>query len=323
MNRFDRITAILIHLQSRKIVTSQHLSDRFKVSQRTIYRDIRTLEEAGVPILSEAGVGYSIMDGYRLPPVMFTREEAVSMVTAEKLMDKMVDRVLGEHYQSAMYKVRAVLRHAEKEWLQLLESQIQIFPGHSPVNAKIPNTLELILKSIAEQKVVSLTYKAFMADDSSDRAIEPVGIFHENQFWYVFAFCQTRKDYRQFRADRMEHLRLTDTSFSAQHQDLAHYRKKKTNYPSDKQEITFLVPAAEYRHFHSQSKYFGLISEKKIGKSIEMTFLHQDDCEGMARWYLMFADSVQIIGPESFRSHMEDLLENILKNLKINEPILT
>lgn len=323
MNRFDRITAILIHLQSRKIVTSQHLSDRFKVSQRTIYRDIRTLEEAGVPILSEAGVGYSIMDGYRLPPVMFTREEAVSMVTAEKLMDKMVDRVLGEHYQSAMYKVRAVLRHSEKEWLQLLESQIQIFPGHSPVNSSIPNTLELILQSIAEQKVVQLRYKAFMADDPSDRMIEPVGIFHENQFWYVFAYCQSRQDYRQFRADRMEHLRLIDTPFSREHEDLSHYRKKKSNYQSDKEEITFLVPAADYRYFHAQSKYFGLLHEKKTGNFFEMTFLHQVDCEGMARWYLMFADSVQIIGPESFRNHVEALLEKILKNLKISEPILT
>jgi predicted DNA-binding transcriptional regulator YafY len=323
MNRFDRITAILIHLQSRKIVTSQHLSDRFKVSQRTIYRDIRTLEEAGVPILSEAGVGYSIMDGYRLPPVMFTREEAVSMVTAEKLMDKMVDKVLGEHYQSAMYKVRAVLKHSEKEWLQLLESQIQIFPGHSPVNAKIPNTLELILKSIAEQKVVHLRYKAFMADDSIDRIIEPVGIFHENQFWYVFAFCQTRQDYRQFRADRMEQLRVSGDSFTRIHEDLEHYRKKKFAYSSDKQEITLLVPASAYRYIHSQSKYFGVVREKKIGKSVEMTFLHEVDCDGMARWYLMYADTVQIIGPEDFRYHVEDLLEKIQINLKISETILT
>jgi predicted DNA-binding transcriptional regulator YafY len=81
-NRFDRIVAILIQLQSKKIVKAQELSKRFDVSLRTIYRDIRTLEVAGVPIYSEAGVGYSLVEGYRLPPVMFTREEAESFIAA-------------------------------------------------------------------------------------------------------------------------------------------------------------------------------------------------------------------------------------------------
>src|SRR5690606_10008011 len=71
VNRFDRIVAILVQLQSKRIVKAQELADRFEVSLRTIYRDIRTLEASGVPIISEAGIGYSIMEGYRLPPVMF------------------------------------------------------------------------------------------------------------------------------------------------------------------------------------------------------------------------------------------------------------
>tara|TARA_R110002073_G_C9461371_1_gene578752 strand:+ start:1636 stop:1941 length:306 start_codon:yes stop_codon:yes gene_type:complete len=95
VNRFDRIVSILVQLQSKRIVKAQELADRFEVSLRTIYRDIRTLEASGVPIISEAGVGYSIMEGYRLPPVMFTREEAGSFVAAEKLMQKFVDKSLG------------------------------------------------------------------------------------------------------------------------------------------------------------------------------------------------------------------------------------
>ena len=72
MTRFDRITAILVQLQSKKIVTAQEIADRFEISLRTVYRDIRSLEEAGVPISSEAGVGYSMMEGYRLPPIVFS-----------------------------------------------------------------------------------------------------------------------------------------------------------------------------------------------------------------------------------------------------------
>ena len=96
LNRFDRIVAILIHLQSGRVVKAQELASRFGVSLRTIYRDIRSLEASGVPITGEAGVGYSLMDGYRLPPVMFTREEAGSFVAAEKLMQKFSDKALGE-----------------------------------------------------------------------------------------------------------------------------------------------------------------------------------------------------------------------------------
>ena len=108
--RFDRIVAILIQLQSKKIVKAQELADRFECSLRTIYRDIRTLEASGVPIYSEAGVGYALMDGYRLPPVMFTREEVSSFIAAEKLMQKFTDPSLGTHYASAMYKLKAVLQ---------------------------------------------------------------------------------------------------------------------------------------------------------------------------------------------------------------------
>ena len=95
MNKFDRIVAILIQLQSRRIVKAQDLADRFNVSLRTIYRDIRSLQTAGVPIASEAGIGYELVEGYRLPPVMFTREEASSFVAAEKLMQFFFDN--GDH----------------------------------------------------------------------------------------------------------------------------------------------------------------------------------------------------------------------------------
>ncbi len=78
MNRIDRVTAILIQLQSKKIVRAQEIAERFSISLRTVYRDIKTLEEAGIPIAGEAGVGYSIMEGYRLPQVMFTKEEAIA-----------------------------------------------------------------------------------------------------------------------------------------------------------------------------------------------------------------------------------------------------
>lgn len=88
MNRIDRLSAILIQLQSKKIVRAQEIADRFEISLRTVYRDIRALEEAGVPIGAEAGIGYFLMEGYNLPPVRFSKEEAGSILMATKLAEK-------------------------------------------------------------------------------------------------------------------------------------------------------------------------------------------------------------------------------------------
>src|ERR1700742_1028880 len=127
MNRIDRISAILIHLQSRRVVKAGDIADRFNISLRTVYRDVKTLEEAGIPIIGEAGVGYSIMDGYRLPPVMFTREEATAFLTAEKFVEKLTDASTRASHKSAMYKIRAILKNAEKDLLEDMDDRILVF----------------------------------------------------------------------------------------------------------------------------------------------------------------------------------------------------
>lgn len=142
--KFDRIIAILIQLQSRKIVKAQELSERFGVSLRTIYRDIRTLESSGVPIYGEAGIGYSLVDGYRLPPIMFSKEEAMSFITAEKLMEHFTDANLRKHFQSAMFKVKAVLKDSQKDWIESVESKMRVTPSTHFFNQNIPDALEIL-----------------------------------------------------------------------------------------------------------------------------------------------------------------------------------
>ncbi len=313
VKRFDRIVAILIHLQSKRIVKAQELADRFQVSLRTIYRDIRTLEASGVPIISEAGVGYSIMEGYRLPPVMFTREEVGSFVAAEKLMQKFVDKSLGDYYESAMMKLKSVLRGREKDWISALESQILVDPAHKLFNDDLPNALEVLFESIAEKRQVYLKYQALNNETPAERNVEPVGIYHESGFWYVLAFCHLRDDYRQFRTDRMLAIKSTQNSFTKDHITLDEYRNKTQNVQKTK--VVILVDKSVVRFINNSKLQQGFVSEKVKGNQVEMTFMTPYVEHGFSRWYIVFSDYAKIIEPESLKLQIKDILERAISKI--------
>lgn len=307
--RFDRIIAILIQLQSKRVVRAQELAERFDVSLRTIYRDIRSLETSGVPIYGEAGVGYSIVDGYRLPPVMFTREEASSFIAAEKLMQTFIDKELGQHYADAMFKIKSVLQNSDKDWVSNIESNVIIQqPFAKLFNENVPNAMAVLFKSIATKTQVKLLYQAFEAEEFSERKIEPVGIFHENHNWYVFGFCYLRNDYRQFRTDRIHGIHKTDSPFLKEHNALETYINKENECATTK--VVLLVHKKISKYLASERKYHGFVSQRNVGENIEMTFLSRDMENGFPRWLMMFADYATIIEPQQLKERMLALLES-------------
>lgn len=312
-NRFDRIIAILIQLQSRKIVKAKDLADRFGVTLRTIYRDIKSLDSAGVPVIGEAGTGYSIMDGYRLPPVMFSREEAGSFVAAEKLMKEFTDESMNAHFATAMFKVKSVLRSDEKNMVEFLEEQIDITASPYGFNKNIPDALQQLVESMSSKRQIFLEYKSLSGLDSTKREIEVIGIFHENRFWYIYAWCHLRKDYRQFRIDRIVNLKITDNVFSMKHPALQELRKKDKKTDTTKVRIKVKKSVAPYLRFGRE--YHGFLSEKMCDDWIEMEFNSPDVDMSFARWFLMFADHAHILEPESLKITTRRILEDALQKL--------
>ncbi len=188
MNRLDRISAILVRLQSRAVVTAGHLAECFGVSVRTVYRDIRTLEEAGVPICGDAGVGYSLVDGYRLPPLMFTQEEALAFLTAEKFIEQLTDSHNSRHFRLGMDKIRAVMRGVDTNELADLGDSITVYRSRRVPEEKAPGVLQAILRSVNDGEILQINYTN--ADgDVSRREIEAVGITFSAPFWYLTAWC--------------------------------------------------------------------------------------------------------------------------------------
>lgn len=307
MNRLDRVTAILIQLQSKRIVKAQDIADRFNISLRTVYRDIRTLEEAGIPLVGETGVGYSIMDGYRLPPVMFTMEEATAFLTAEKLVEKLTDVSTDESFKSAMYKVRAVLRSAEKDHLEVMDNHIEVLDN--PYITKEKNgssSLQAILKSISNKQVLTITYFANHSQETTSRNVEPVGIFYLGSNWYLIAFCQLRNDYRNFRADRITQIVSTPLPFKKEHPPLKQYLKQITKEKKELHKVLMIVDKDIVKHFGDQKYYNGYVSERLVKDKLEMTFL-TCSLEGFARWYMMFGDRAEITEPQSLKATIKSI----------------
>ncbi|GAB3417984.1 helix-turn-helix transcriptional regulator [Niabella aquatica] len=312
--KFDRVVAILTQLQSKRIVKAQELADRFGVSLRTIYRDIRTLEASGVPISSEAGVGYSIVEGYKLPPVMFTRDEAVSFVAAEKLMQHFTDESVGTAFLSAMYKVKSVLRWAEKDWINELDTKIMVQPKENLFNKEVPNALEVLMYGIANKKQVQFSYQSIESDAPNERVIEPIGLYHEHDYWYLMAYCHLRKDYRKFRADRIFKIVKLNKSFELQHRELSFYLQRPG---SEKQELVIKIEIDKpFAKYIKQSRHFyGFVSERNIGDKIEMLFKYADNPEYFIRWFIMLADKADIIEPQSLKLRLKECANDIAQRI--------
>jgi len=221
--RLSRLTAILTQLQSSKIVTASVLAEKHNVSVRTIYRDIRTLEKSGIPIVTEEGKGYSIMEGYRLPPIMFTEEEAIALITAEQLILKNKDVSFVNNYSAAIQKIKAILKGPQKEKTDLLADRIYFTNNYT--QQRTSNYLMQIQAAITNFQVLYITY-ASLSNEQTTRNIEPFALYSTQGNWLLIAFCRLRAAFRVFRVDHIQNLSPLPENFESHNMTLEEYYKK-------------------------------------------------------------------------------------------------
>jgi predicted DNA-binding transcriptional regulator YafY len=223
MNRIDRLVAILTTLQSRKFVTAEFIADKYEISERTVYRDLKALGEIGVPIDFEANKGYSILQGFFLPPISLTSEEANALILITTLSDKFVDKTTRTNIENAISKIKSVLRKTDKDNADFLHSQIRIYK--SPTETDGSDYLTALQKSITNKQILFTEYTNNNAEQSQ-REIEPIGLtFYSNQ-WHLVAWCWKRKAYRDFKVNQITNLKSTGENFrKAKHYDINEYIK--------------------------------------------------------------------------------------------------
>lgn len=298
MNRFDRVTALLIQLQAKRKISGAALAEQFGVSMRTVYRDLRTLQEAGVPLLGEPGIGYSLAEGYRLPPVMFTREEATALLTAEKLTARLTDAPTAELSRAAMDKVRAVLRRPDRDHLATLAPHIQVLGPREQTNR--PPAYQQLVAAIATHRVVQLRYQAAENEAPTTRDIEPLNLYLSRQ-WHVVAYCRLRQTIRTFRLDRIQELELRPEVFTVRPDLLQqHWAVEATRRPRERVVLRFqpaaMLPALA-QHLHDTKHQYGWAYEQLLPDGqLEMT-LFIGELPYLATWLLPYAGALTILEP--------------------------
>lgn len=314
MNRIDRLAAILIHLQTKRIVKAEEIADRFEISLRTVYRDVKALMEAGVPIGSEAGTGYFIVDGYHLPPVMFTQEEASAMLLAGKLVEKMTDQSVRKAFDSALMKIKSVLNEREKDHLEELQSSVMVqLSGKDPHPPDFPDRfLTELQRAVVKKEMVEIDYYANYNEQLTTRTVEPIGLFYYGASWHLIAWCQLRRDYRDFRADRIKELRQTGKPFQTRNLlSLEEYLKTVTMEHREVEKVVVLFDKSIVRYIGQQKYNYGYVSEEVEGEKVRVTFL-TGYIRSLARWLLVYGNMVQIESPD----HLNDILVDLVKELE-------
>ncbi len=218
--RLSRLTAILTQLQSKRILTAREIAKKHNVSIRTVYRDIRTLENSGIPIVTEEGKGYSLMQGFNLPPVMFTEKEANALITAEQLIRKNKDKSFTEEYQNAIFKIKSVLRHSQKDKIEFLSDRIAFRTNNK--NQKTSEHLMILQSTIANFNLVEIEYTSLQSENTK-RTIEPFALYSTQENWLLIAICQLRQDFRVFRLDHIQKLTVKNQQFEPQKMTLQEY----------------------------------------------------------------------------------------------------
>jgi predicted DNA-binding transcriptional regulator YafY len=306
VNRTERLAAILIRLQARSLVRGKDLAEEFEVGLRTIYRDMEALAESGVPLRAEAGVGYALERGWKLPPLSLDADEASALCLACAVAGPAEGAETRAAMRSAMAKVRAVLPQALRDYVERLDLAVEAFPGAGDSSA--PGVLGSLRDAIASGRTLRLRYRSASGQES-EREVEPLGLFREPKGWRLLAWCRLRGEYRQFFASRVISAEVLGESFDrSRHPELgALLESLGESLPTFV--ATIRCPADRADAFKEQA--YAVLSEGREAVEAELSLV-VGDAAWFARATLGAADSLLSVEPPELARAYAELAAAIL-----------
>jgi predicted DNA-binding transcriptional regulator YafY len=293
MNRMDRLLGYLVILQSRGLVRAQDLAARFEVSERTVYRDIQVLGEVGIPIIALPGEGYRLIEGFSLPPIVFSEDEARALFLSAALFHGMAaEGATRRSNTTALEKIRAVLPKATLEQLEALSAVVSFGAVSRPKLEFDNDRLGLLQYAIQQRRVAHLRYQSPQDNQITERDIEPLHLVSLDSTWILVAHCRLRRSQRHFRVDRIDQLKLRHERFAP--------REFVPGAPPAEQRAVLRVDADAIRWVRERQHY-GLIAEYPLETGdVQMVYLLQSAPQ-MLPWVLGWGGQVEVLEPAELR----------------------
>jgi len=313
MNRTDRLVAMVLHLQGRRVVRAEQLAGHFEINIRTVYRDIAALGEAGVPIMGEAGVGYCLMKGYQLPPVMFTADEASSLFVGGELVKQFTDASLHGPMGSALDKLRAVLPRDRQDHVERLVNHTLVInrPGRADPGAASQRWLLPVQQGVVLRRVLRMMYCGRDQEGETQRDVEPLGVVFYGGAWYLVAWCRLRKDFRHFRVDRIRRLEVSAQVFPPRPDfSLANHMQQSRGREQSIPARIWFARAAQARAKRESSAT--LIDAGARDGGTEYS-LYTWSLEWLATWLLSFGSSAEAVAPAKLRKLVRAEAEKVVR----------
>ncbi|WP_223070175.1 helix-turn-helix transcriptional regulator [Paenibacillus caui] len=313
MNKTDRMLAIVLELQRKKVIRAEDLAAAFETSVRTIYRDIQALSEAGVPVVGAPGLGYSLMEGYFLPPVSFTAEEAVTLLIGTDFIEQRFDTDYSNKAQTSRRKIEAILPERVRSEAARVRKSIRLLTsGENGTRRQEKEYIETIRQAILEERKVKFGYSKRLPEEGGNRqsvrAAAPYGLVFAYGSWVMIAHCDLRQDIRHFRLSRMTGLTLLEERFMVPADFHLHDYK-----PPDDRNTRVRIqvnPDIADKVKESNNYYMEAIEEHPDGLHVIFRVRQPEE---LLHWVLGWGADVTVLEPESLRNRVRDEAEKMLK----------
>ncbi len=220
MNRTDRLLALIVELQAKRWQRAEDLAATFEISKRTVYRDMLALMESGVPVISSPGQGYSLDEGYFLPPLSFTTDESIVLLLGTDFMQQTFDAQYQSAAHSATSKIRAVLNQQLRDEVDDLQTSMRFIAVNPLESVADPEKLQQLRRAIIQHHTVRLDYHTRftanqeIAGSKTTRDVDPYSLIHLHNTWYLTGYCHLRHDQRNFRLDRIDRVQVLPAAFT-------------------------------------------------------------------------------------------------------------
>jgi predicted DNA-binding transcriptional regulator YafY len=324
MSHTDRLLAIVLELQAHRWRRAVDLARTLETSKRTIYRDLVALGQAGVPIISTPGRGYALVEGYFLPPVSFSADEATILSLGADVMAQSFDAQYRAAAQSAASKITAALPERLRLDVAELRGRIRVGPDLTAPKPSVEAALRTLRGAvIACQRVRFHYYARYSSQGVSQgygagerarppeswREADPYALTRIGGAWYLHAYCHLRKDTRNFRLDRIEDLTLLDQTFTRPNSLPPGLRRPEPG-PRFEAQIQFDPQAARWAR--ESPSYFTVAQEETADGGLLVT-LRLRHVEDATQWLLGWGCHARVLAPESLCQRIADEASAMLR----------